>query len=139
MISPSGKVLEFFSEALNDDLAVAMGHGSKGTIIFEAELLAVWAAIKLWKKFFTNAQLVIYVDNDAVRGAYAASISRTGIVGRLLELLNQTEELLHFNVWVARVPTKCNIADKPSRFEIDDLLKLGAKQIPIDLQMDTLR
>lgn len=71
----------------------------------------MWVAIKLWKKFFTNADLVIYVDNDAVRGAYAASISRTGIVGRLLEFLNLTEELLHVNVWVARVPTKCNIAE----------------------------
>ena len=111
MISPSGKVLEFFSEALSNELAVSMGHGSKGTIIFEAELLAVWVTIKLWKKFFTNAELVIYNNNDAVRGAYAACISRTGIVGRLLEFLNLTEDLLHVNVWVARVPTKCKIAE----------------------------
>lgn len=35
LISPSGKVLEFFSEALSNDLAVSMGHGSKGTIILK--------------------------------------------------------------------------------------------------------
>lgn len=139
LVSPSGDALEFFSEALSDDLAVSMGHGSKGTIIFEAELLAIWVTIKLWSKFFTNAELVIYVDNDAVRGAYAASITRTGIVGRLLECLNRSEENLHFNVWVARVPTKCNIADKPSRFEIDELLEMGAKHVKTKLCMEALK
>jgi len=41
LVSPSKNVLEFFSEALSDDFAIPMGHGSTGTIIFEAELLAI--------------------------------------------------------------------------------------------------
>ena len=139
LISPMGQILEFFSEALHDDLAVSLGHGTKGTIIFEAELLAVWIAVKTWCKFFANSLLVIYVDNDSVRGAYAASTHRAGATGRLLERLNRTEENLQVDVWIARVPTKCNIADKPSRFDITELLNIGAKRVSCNLNLDALR
>ena len=139
LISPNGRVLEFFSEALHEDLALSLGHRTKGAIIFESELLAVWVAVKAWCKFFANSLLVIYVDNDSVRGAYAASTYRAGAVGRLLERLNQTEENLQVDVWVARVPTKCNIADKPSRFETSELLDIGARQITFNLNLDALR
>ena len=124
---------------MHDDLAVSLGHGTKGTIIFEAELLAVWIAVKTWCKFFANSLLVIYVDNDSVRGAYAASTHRAGAIGRLLERLNRTEENLQVDVWIARVPTKCNIADKPSRFEITELLNIGAKRVSCNLNLDALR
>ena len=139
LVSPTGQILEFFSEALQDDLALSLGHGTKGTIIFEAELMAVWVAVKSWCKFFTNSMLVIYVDNDAVRGSYAASTYRSGAVGRMLECLNRTEENLQIDVWIARVPTKCNIADKPSRFETSELLNLGVRQITFKLNLDALR
>ena len=139
IVSPTGCIEEYFSEPVEEQLSVMMGHGTKGTIIFEAELLAVWAATKLWHKRFANSMLVVYVDNDALRGAYAASTTRTGMVGKLLELLNTIEEEFNIHVWVARVPTKCNIADSPSRFECGFLEKCKATKCDIRLNIDVLR
>ena len=96
LISPSGIIDECFSEPIDMQLSRMMGHETKGTIIFEAELLAVWVAIKLWHVRFSDSMLVVYVDNDALRGAYAASTSRVGIVGKMFELLNVTEEKQEF-------------------------------------------
>lgn len=106
IVSPSGKVDEYFSEPIDNDLATIMGHGTKGSVIFEAELLAVWTAVKLWHVRFSNLMLVVYVDNDALRGAYAASTTRTGFVGRLLEALNVIEE--RFKIQHPRLGCTCS-------------------------------
>ncbi len=139
IVSPTGCIEEYFSEPVDEQLSVMMGHGTKGTIIFEAELLALWAAVKVWHERFKNSMLVVYVDNDALRGAYAASTTRAGFVGKLLESLNIIEEKFNIHVWVARVPTKCNIADSPSRFECEYLEKCNALRRHICLNIDVLR
>ena len=139
IVSPSGVVEEYFSEPIDLQLAQMMGHETKGTIIFESELLAVWAAIKLWHVRFSDSMLVVYVDNDALRGAYAASTSRVGIAGKMFELLNITEEENNIHIWVARVPTRCNIADKPSRFDCSDLERCRALRRQLKLNLDVLR
>ena len=139
IVSPTGYIEEYFSEPVEEQLSVMMGHGTKGTIIFEAELLALWAAVKIWHERFKNSMLVVYVDNDALRGAYAASTTRAGFVGKLLESLNLIEEEFNIHVWVARVPTKCNIADSPSRFECEHLEMCNATKRHIRLNIDVLR
>ena len=139
IVSPYGTIDEYFSEPVDLQLAVMMGHGTKGTIIFEAELLAVWIAVKLWHHGFSDSMLVVYVDNDALRGAYAASTTRSGLVGKLLEALNIIEENFNIHVWVARVPTKCNVADRPSRFDCSFLEECKARRTRIDLNFDVLR
>ena len=139
IVSPHGTIDEYFSEPVEEELATMLGHGTKGTIIFEAELLAVWTAIKIWHNRFSDSMLVVYVDNDALRGAYAASTSRSGIVGRMLEMLNLIEEKYNIHVWVARVPTKCNIADNPSRFDCSDLERCNAVRKRVLLDLDVLR
>ena len=73
--------------------------------------------MRLWGRKLAGSMVIVYVDNDSLRGAYAASTTRCGFVGKLIENLNVTEELYCINIWVARVPTRCNIADPPSRFD----------------------
>ena len=124
LVNQNAEIVQYFSEPVNEAVCSAMGHGVKGTIIFEAELFAVWIALKSWRNIFTGSMVVVYVDNDSLRGAYAASTTRSGFVGKLIENLNIVEEQLRINIWVARVPTRCNIADPPSRFECSIFEKL---------------
>ena len=139
LVTPYGTISEYFSEPIEPQMASILGHGTKGTIIFEAELLAVWIAVKLWRSFFSDSMLVVYVDNDALRFSYAASTSRAGIVGKMLELLNLVEEQQNIHVWVARVPTRCNIADNPSRFDCSFLDKCKALRRHVKPCLDVLR
>ena len=121
------------------EAATKAGHPRSGTIIFEAELLAVWIAMKAWKHKLAGSMVIFYVDNDSVRGAYAASTTRSGFVGKLIENLNILEEEFCINIWIARVPTKCNIADPPSRFDCSIFEKLSAKRIQLDIDIESLR
>ena len=139
LITPGGKLVEYFSEEVSDDVAVAMGHGQKGTIIFEAELLAVWIALKMWCHHAENAMLVFYVDNDALRGAYAASSTRSGFTGHVLEKPNLLEEQMQINVWISRVPTFCNVADDPSRFNCQWLEDNQCKRKRQHINLESLR
>lgn len=139
LINSCVEIVEYFSEPAEADLCVLMGHGEKGTIIFEAELLAVWIAMKAWKHMLAGSMIVFYVDNDSVRGAYAASTTRCGFVGKLIENLNIFEEEFHINIWVARVPTRCNIADPPSRFDCSIFERLSAKRIFPKITIESLK
>ncbi len=139
LVSPGGELTEYFSEEVSNELAVAMGHGQKGTIIFEAELLAVWIALKFWCHAVKNAMLVFYVDNDALRGACAASSARAGFTGHVLEKLNLLEEQMQINVWVSRVPTFCNVADDPSRFNCEWLEMKQCKRIRGHINLESLK
>lgn len=115
-----------------------MGHGVKGTIIFEAELLAVWIAMKSWSQMIAGSMVVIFVDNDSVRGAYAASTTRSGFAGKLIENLNHLEEESCINIWVARVPTRCNIADPPSRFDCKMFEEMNTKRLLQTINFESL-
>ena len=139
LVSPTGELAEYFSEEVSCDVAAAMGHGQKGSIIFEAELLAAWIALKFWCHAVSNAMLVFYVDNDAVRGAFASSSTRSGFTGHLLEKLNILEERMQIKVWISRVPTFCNIADSPSRFDCKWLETKKCKRQRLFINLDSLR
>ena len=95
--------------------------------------------MKAWKHKLAGSMVIFYVDNDSVRGAYAASTTRSGFVGKLIENLNILEEEFCINIWIARVPTKCNIADPPSRFDCSIFEKLSAKRIQLDIDIESLR
>lgn len=129
-MSPAGKILEFIQEQLPVSMAGLFGHGDKGSIIFEAEMFAVLAALKAWKRFLYWRPIVIHVNSDAVRHAIAAPATRHGIVGHMLDRINCCEMDDNLLVWVARVPTKNNIADKPSRGEWQFLASMGASKSP---------
>ena len=62
-------------------LRALLGEGVKKTIIFEAELLAVVCAMKLWQKHITGAPVVLHIDNSArdvaISGSGRAEVPKT--------------------------------------------------------------
>ena len=126
LVNPSGTPVRFIQEAPDSVQLKKLGHGSKGTIIFEAEMLALLLALRKWQQYFSGRQLVVYVDNDAVRCAIASSSGHTGVVGDMIREINHIEEHACALLWIARVPTKSNISDDPSRGDSSALTSSGA-------------
>lgn len=133
LVGPEGCPLEFISGYPSLCLCEFLGLGRKKTIIFEAEMYAVVVGLRAWGSRLVDRQLVIYVDNDAVRSSIANSYERLGVTGIMLECVNKSEALNHFLLWVARVPSKSNIADSPSRGDKFKLLDMGARQLHVPL------
>lgn len=126
LVNPCGIPVRFMQETPCEQQLKMLGHGEKGTIIFEAEMFALLLALRKWKSFFSGRQLVAYVDNDAVRCAIASSSGHSGVVAEMIKEINHIEEEVGALLWIARVPTKSNISDDPSRGDSAALTSLGA-------------
>ena len=136
LVNPTGTPVRFIQEIPDEQLLLELGHTKKGTIIFEAEMLALLLAMRQWKSHFFGRQLVAYVDNDAVRGAIASSSAHSGISGKMIREINDIEEFANALLWIARVPTKSNVSDDPSRGDSTALVNQGAiRDFPISMMV----
>ncbi|CAK9115679.1 unnamed protein product [Durusdinium trenchii] len=129
LVGTEGRPLEFIAGSPQLSVCEFLGLGAKKTIIFEAEMYALLVGLKVWGEKFANRQLVVYVDNDAVRGSIANSYERLGAAGMMLERINSIESSRQFLMWVARVPSKSNVADGPSRGDYAALEDAGAFRV----------
>ncbi len=78
--------------------------------------------------------MVIYTDNDGVRECLI-SCQTDSINGRpILDACLRSEFELKGNFWFARVPTDSNIADWPSRNELEHFNHLQCNRTLIDPQ-----
>ena len=141
LVNPSGTPVRFMQEVPDDPLLKALGHNEKGAIIFEAEMFALLLALRRWQAHFSGRQLVAYVDNDAVRCAVASSSGHHGVTKRMIKKINEIEDDSGALLWIARVPTKSNISDDPSRGDSKALISQGAvRDFPLmDVETDDIK
>ena len=92
-----------------------LGEKEKKQIIFEAETLATLVATSLWQSLFDNRRAVLFVDNEGTKFSLLKGVSDNACVDTMAEICAELECRLHTTMWIARVPTKSNIADPPSR------------------------
>ena len=90
--------------------------------IFEVELLAVLVAAHVWAQAISNTYMVFYIDNEAAKSALMKSHSSVLFGNVLTTCFAQIEFEHNLKVWFGRVPSYSNPSDKPSRFEIQQLL-----------------
>ena len=107
-------------------------------VISTLELLPVLMALRLWRSVRTHRRVFVFVDNDASRHALIGSKSsnramRLVLRGVMMELAAEPSFL-----WFCRVPSSSNIADLPSRFELEPLLALGAVHVSFPLHVALL-
>ena len=113
-----GGQTEFFSLPVDKLGRAALGENFKKQIIFETETLAAVLAFALWKEFFANKRCLIFVDNEGTKFALLKGSSDNNVVDCLAGFFAELEAGVHAFTWLARVPSKSNIADPPSRNDI---------------------
>eukprot|EP00435_Cladocopium_sp_Y103_P046836 s740_g13.t1 len=109
----------------------ALGELQKKQIIFETETLAAVVACFLWKEKMVNKRCLLFVDNEGAKFSLLKGIPDNITVDLLSEIFAELEAELHANVWPARVPSKSNIADPPSRGDIDNPFFHGAFDVSV--------
>ena len=116
-----------FSLCLSDEQMVLLGAKSKRNIIFEAELLAMVLAIKVWQPFISHTPLLAFIDNSAVRDIAISGKARGGVASKMVEFLLHLEDQAAIWPWYSRVPSESNVADPPSREKCHQLTVMGKK------------
>ena len=69
-------------------------------MIFEAELLAVLLAIKIWSEFLKAQQAVCYIDNNSARDVSISGVAKNDCAIVLLENLLVEEMKCTAYMWV---------------------------------------
>ena len=120
----------FFSsqvdKALLDD---TMAKGQR-TIIQKLEMMAVLAAIKVWKALIKSRRVVLFTDSEAVRGSFLKSWSANEDSDKMINIIFQVEEELDVPVWIERVPSQSNPSDILSRETVEKFGK--AEKVQVD-------
>ena len=111
----SKKVVSFFSVKVDTGtLDEIMAKGQK-TVVQELEMMAVLAAMKVWKELIKTCRVVVFTDSDAVRGAFLKSWSANDDSDKMINVIFQVESDFDVPVWIERVPSQSNPSDILSR------------------------
>ena len=132
-----GHPLSFFSEKLDQSLVKSLKEKSAHPI-FQVELLGVWASLKIWGKRVCESFSIIYLDNEAAKGALVKGSSSTRRGNSLVDSILEMEEGRWIRAWFARVPTSANPADPSSRGCDEHLLSSGIPRVRVDVDASVL-
>ena len=110
--------VQFFSLPVDAVGRAVLGELEKQQIIFEAETLSAVLAFMLLKGHLTNKRCLIFVDNKGTKFSLLKGSSENKPVDLLAGYFAEVETGVHTFGWLARVPSKNNVADPPSRNDV---------------------
>eukprot|EP00435_Cladocopium_sp_Y103_P013062 s2693_g3.t1 len=119
--------IQFFSSAVPQ--AVVDQWIPKATFMGQLEVLAAPVAIQTWAPTLAGQQIIHFIDSDAAAASlvkgYSPKSDSTAMVGEYWSLAAQSA----IDIYIDRVESKSNLADGPSRFELDLMDRLSALQV----------
>ena len=104
-------------------------------IIGQAELLPVLVAKIIWRRYLKNRRVIYFIDNDSARLALVRGYSPVLTSLTIIMRCAHQDSLSRSSSWYARVPTKSNIGDGPSRLDVALVKELyGARVVATKLE-----
>ena len=127
----SGVVTErfYFSESVPDEVMGLMQLDTK-KIISGLELLAGIVGVVLMRRLECTGRMFLFVDNEAARACLISMNSSVAVHSAFLKFLNKFSSKQSIFMWVSRVPSASNPADKPSRLVCDHLQGFTRLSVP---------
>ena len=129
IVDMSEKVVSFFSVKVDTGmLDEIMAKGQK-TVIQELEMMAVLAAMNVWKDLTKACRVVLFTGSEAVRGAFLKSWSANDDSDKMISITFQVESDFEVPIWIERVPSQSNPSDILSRETVVEFR--GAERIEV--------
>ncbi|CAE7270489.1 unnamed protein product [Symbiodinium sp. CCMP2592] len=120
LMNQEGHILAWFGVLLPLSLAETL-MSNKQKVINELESLVVLLSYALCKPLLQERQVMSYIDNEAARVTLLRMSSESQALTLLASACAVLEDQLAMVPWYARVPSRSNIADKPSRLDFTGL------------------
>lgn len=134
LVDQYAKRCGFISLFLDEDLLQRLNATNRKTISFECELFAIFIAMHCWSDKLCTSKVVVCTDNEGVKDVLIVCQTSSTNATPVLCAILQLEFELKWNAWFSRVPTESNIADDPSRGQIQKLLDNSIPQYNMDLE-----
>ena len=123
----SGPPRAFISERVPVDV-LALLQSETPRVIAALEVLPVYLARVTWAEHLLHRRTFVFIDNDAARHSLITGSSSAPSVERALRAIVMHQAKVPSFMWYSRVPSASNIADLPSRFDCQELMRAGAEQ-----------
>ena len=120
LLNQEGCVLAWFGVLLPPPFALAL-TSNKQKVINELESLTVLLSFALCKPLLQERHVMSYIDNEAARVTLLRMSSESQALTLLAGACAVLEDQLAMVPWYGRVPSRSNIADKPSRLDFTGL------------------
>ena len=114
----------YMSEKVPGDLLCSM-QKTTPKVIAALELFAAVASIQMLAEELRERRAFVFIDNEAARANLISMSSNVAVQSNLLKRLFQLSTSHSMFLWISRVPSASNIADRPSRFDADFFLRNG--------------
>ncbi|KAF4740435.1 hypothetical protein FOZ63_018184, partial [Perkinsus olseni] len=94
------------------------------TQIIALELFAALVSIETFGRYMSGRWVIVFVDNVAVEQALVKGYSKHADLNHMITKFWHSCEKFHLKIWIDRVPSELNPADKPSRRIFDEIVSL---------------
>ena len=98
LVNPEGELFQYFSEKVPQRLMEKLFSKSSHPI-FELELLPVGCAMALWGHYMKHSQCVVYLDNEAAKGALSNAATNTEHGQRIIQRFVREEMQYQIKIW----------------------------------------
>ena len=104
-----------------DDLLSHWRSDGKTHVIGLVELYASILAFRFWRHRLEGRRVILFIDSWPALDSLVKGDSSVRLWRELLLVLENPEEHLPMLLWVARIPSRSNVADPPSRGSVEEL------------------
>ena len=131
IFSPRLKKPQFFGLTVTSEIVKLWQSTGSRQVIAQGELLPVLLAKRCWKGVLSHARNLFFIDNGGAREGLISGFSSSWSARQLLLLCKMEDARARSVDWYARVPTKANWGDGPSRLQFDEVNSIGAERIEV--------
>jgi hypothetical protein len=85
-----------------------------------------------WITLLQHCRYVFFLDNEAAKGSLIAGSTSSETGSWLVRTLSVHEMRCQLKVWFARVSIGNNVADKPRRLDVTELVAEGASRVTVN-------
>ena len=115
--------MRWIAEEVSTTVVAAAKDPLKEGFIYELEACAAVIGVIQLCQGIKDADVIVYIDNEAALSALIRCKSPSTVVASLLMDLCDFEDSSGIHLWFERIPSKSNPADAPSRLVFDHLPK----------------
>ena len=98
----------------------------------EPELLPIMVGLCAWEKNLNHCPSVLYLSHEAAKGALISGSTQSDSGSWLVRTFTVHELHEQSKAWFARVPTSSDVANKPSRLDVTELVAESVSRVDIN-------
>ena len=110
-----------FGSKVPEDLPSHWRSDGKTHVVGLIELYAAILSLRFWRRRLEGRRVILFIDSWPALDSLVKGDSTVRLWRELLLVRENPEEQLPMFLWVARVPSRSNVADPPSRGSVDEL------------------